>query len=240
MSGFRGIHPQSGEAGFDWRGGDPTRVEGLTDVVFGFALTLLVVSSAPPTTFADLREMLWGMPGFAAAFLMLLMLWHSHYIFFRRYGLTDGWTTILNAALLFIILFFIYPLKYLATMLSLFVRSVIEGEPTPPLSLVEARDALIMLSNAYAAVFAIFLALYMHALAQGRQLQLNPYEEALTRFGLAQQAIHVGVALTVVTAAASLPTPLAPMSGFLYCLIGPAIFLSGTLFLPSAKSRQAA
>jgi hypothetical protein len=73
-----------------------TRVEALSDMVFAFALTLLVVSSAPPSSFVDLNEQLWGFPGFAAAFAILLIIWHSHYIFFRRYALEDGWTTTLK------------------------------------------------------------------------------------------------------------------------------------------------
>lgn len=114
MLSTRALHPLKGERDFQWRGANPTRVEALTDMVFAFALTLLVVSSAPPGSFAELQAQLWGFPGFAAAFAILLLLWHSHYIFFRRFALEDGWTTTLNAALLFLILFFVYPLKYLA------------------------------------------------------------------------------------------------------------------------------
>ena len=112
------------------------------------------------------RILLWGFPGFAAAFAMLLMIWHAHYIFFRRYALEDNWTTTLNAGLLFLILFFVYPLKYLATMLSAFVRSVAEGAARAPLTLPEAQQSLMMLSAAYAAVFVMFLALYGHAAAK--------------------------------------------------------------------------
>src|SRR5690606_25175316 len=141
----RDLHPLKGEPEFSWRGAQPTRVEALSDMVFAFALTLLVVSNAPPASFGELHDLLWGFPGFAAAFAMLLMLWHSHYIFFRRYALEDRWTTTLNAGLLFLILFFVYPLKYLATMLSAFVRSVAEGAPAAPLTVIEGRDALIIL-----------------------------------------------------------------------------------------------
>jgi len=118
---IRELHPLKGEREFRWRGTQPTRVEALSDMVFAFALTLLVVSNAPPPSFTDLTELLWGFPGFAAAFAMLLMIWNMHYMFFRRYALEDGWTTTLNAGLLFLILFFVYPLKYLATMLLAFV-----------------------------------------------------------------------------------------------------------------------
>ena len=37
---------------FRWRGGAVSRIEGSSDCVFGFAITLLVVSLGVPSTFA--------------------------------------------------------------------------------------------------------------------------------------------------------------------------------------------
>jgi uncharacterized membrane protein len=235
MIGVRRLHPLKGEAEFAWRGGDPTRVEALSDMVFAFALTLLVVSNAPPSSFADLSDLLWGFPGFAAAFAMLLMIWHAHYIFFRRYALEDAWTTTLNAALLFLILFFVYPLKYLATMLSAFVRSVAEGAPRPPFTIYEAQDSLIILSAGYAAVFVMFLALHAHALAKADQLELTLRERQHTRFSCWQSTVHVIVGVSVVVAVQVLPMPWPPFAGFLYALIGPLMYLGGGFFLPKVK-----
>jgi uncharacterized membrane protein len=235
MAGVRDLHPLKGERDFHWRGGDPTRVEALTDMVFAFALTLLVVSNAPPSSFSELRDLLWGFPGFAAAFAILLLLWHSHYIFFRRYALVDNWTTTINAALLFLILFLVYPLKYLATMLSLWLRSVIEGAPTAPMSIIEGRDALIFLSGAYAAVFLMFYALFAHAQRHADQLELTPRERQLTRFGKWQQAVHVFVGLLVVVCALTLQGRWAALAGFGYFLIGPLIMIAGAITAPDRK-----
>jgi len=235
MTSPRTLHPLKGEREFHWRGGSPTRVEALTDMVFAFALTLLVVSSAPPSSFEDLRSLLWGFPGFAAAFAILLLLWHSHYIFFRRYALEDGWTTTLNAALLFLLLFFVYPLKYLATMLSAFIASLAAGAPEAPLSMEEARSALMMMSGGYAMVFVMFAALYAHAGSKADRLELTPRERQLTRFGLWQQLVHVGVGASVVLAAAMLPIFWAPFAGFLYFFIGPLMVIGGAILAPNPK-----
>jgi uncharacterized membrane protein len=235
MNGIRALHPLKGEAEFRWRGGDPTRVEALSDMVFAFALTLLVVSNAPPGSFSELSDLMWAFPGFAAAFTMLLMIWHMHYIFFRRYALEDGWTTTLNAGLLFLLLFFVYPLKYLATMLSAFLRSVFEGAPRAPLSLDEARDSLIVLSSAYAAVFIMFLALYAHAYRKADQLDLGERERQLTRFACWQNGVHAIVGVTTAIAASLIPYPWSPFAGFIYFFIGPLIAIGGIILVPKAK-----
>lgn len=230
----------AGEAEFRWRGGAATRVEALSDLVFAFALTLLVVSSTPPSSFSELTDLLWGFPGFALAFTMLLLIWGAHYVFFRRYALMDARTVALNAALLFLILFFIYPLKYLATMFSAFVRSVAEGAPAAPFTVAEAQQALVLMSVAYAGVFLLFTALYAHALSRAEALGLDPRERALTRFSTIEQLIHVVVAAVACALALALPVMWAPYAGFLFFLIGPAIFIAGAVLVPSALVREPA
>ena len=71
---------------------DITRLEGFSDAVFGFALTLLVVSLDVPRSYAQLMDLMSGFLSFACCFALLLWLWHEHNIFFRRYGLQDGVT----------------------------------------------------------------------------------------------------------------------------------------------------
>ena len=45
---------------FRWRSHEISRVEGLSDAVFGFAITLLVVSLEVPKTFNELLEAMRG------------------------------------------------------------------------------------------------------------------------------------------------------------------------------------
>src|SRR5215813_5661399 len=100
------------EPHFRWRGGEITRVEGFSDAVFAFAITLLVVSLEVPRTFHELAQTLRGFVVFGVCFTLLIVVWHEHYVFFRRYGLQDSATIWLNAALLFVMLFYVYPLKF--------------------------------------------------------------------------------------------------------------------------------
>ena len=101
------------ETDFRLRGTEVTRVEAFSDVVFGFALTLLVVSLEVPHTFNQLLATMSGFVPFAISFAILAQVWWVHHNFFRRYGLQDGPTILLNLILLFVILFYVYPLKFL-------------------------------------------------------------------------------------------------------------------------------
>ncbi len=87
------------------------RIEGLADAVFGFALTLLVVSLEVPNTFDELLATMRGFFAFAISGWLLYSVWCDHYIFFRRYGLQDNATMHLSAVLLFVVLFYVYPLS---------------------------------------------------------------------------------------------------------------------------------
>src|SRR5260370_33914029 len=99
------IKQQTGaKTGFRWRGHEISRIEGLSDAVFAFAVTLLVVSIEVPKTFAELAATMRGFGAFAISFALLFMIWFNQYKFFRRYGLQDNLTVCLNGALLFVVL----------------------------------------------------------------------------------------------------------------------------------------
>ena len=102
---------------FRWRSHDISRIEALSDAVFAFAVTLLVVSLEVPKTFDELMHVMRGFGAFAICFTLLFVVWFNQYKFFRRYGLQDNVTLILNAMLLFVVLFYVYPLKFVFSFL---------------------------------------------------------------------------------------------------------------------------
>src|SRR5262245_1117717 len=99
------------EGHFRWRGGgEISRVEGFTDAVFAFAVTLLVVALEGPRTFEGLLDVVRGFPAFIICFTFLMIFWNAHFRYHRRYGLEDVFTRVLTMAILVLVLFFVYPL----------------------------------------------------------------------------------------------------------------------------------
>ena len=100
------------------RRAETSRLEGFSDAVFAFALTLLVVSLQVPSSFDELVRTLRSFIAFAASFAALIWIWYLHRQFFRRFGLGDGPMIVLNSTLLFVVLLYVYPLKFLSTLSS--------------------------------------------------------------------------------------------------------------------------
>ncbi len=102
---------------FRFRGHEVRRIEAFSDAVFAFAVTLLIVSLEVPKNFEELMITMRGFFAFGVSFVLLMMIWYEQNIFFRRYGLDDFTTTVLNCTLIFLVLFYVYPLKFLFTLI---------------------------------------------------------------------------------------------------------------------------
>ena len=187
------------EEGFRHRGIEITRIEGFSDAVFAFAVTLLIVSLEVPKTFTELVETMKGFIAFACGFALLVWIWYNQYIFFRRYGLHDGATIVYNSVLLFVVVFFVYPLKFLFTFLVkaytgattdvLLPTGVIE-----PAILPNQTVALMTIYGAgYVAIFGVFALLYFHAYKKGNELGLNELEQLDTRSAIIQYLLNIGI-----------------------------------------------
>lgn len=170
-----------------FRNREVSRLEGLSDTVFGFAITLLIVSLEVPRTSTELIETMRGFIAFAFTFFVLFTIWFRQFNFFRRYGLEDTVTIMLNGALLFVVLFFIYPLKFLATWIvgrlmggSKMVQvagggmeAIVKHEHMPWLFAIYGLG--------FAAVFGVFALLYGHAQTKSDELGLTELELWETR-----------------------------------------------------------
>lgn len=64
-----------------------------------------------PQPFEELLEALKRVPAFAASFAIIVMFWHGHYRWSRRYGIEDTVSVVLGLTLVFLTLVFLYPLR---------------------------------------------------------------------------------------------------------------------------------
>lgn len=211
----------NGEKGFHWRGGEITRLEGFSDAVFAFALTLLVVSLEVPKTFHELMDAMRGFVGFGACFSLLAIVWFNHYRFFRRYGLQNPWAVFLNCMLLFFVLFYVYPLKFLFS-ITLNGTGDVHG--------VEARALMIIYGLGYSAVFLVFALLYVHAWRKRDLLGLDELEQLKTRRSLVDALAMVSIGLISATMACLIPLQWVGLTGYFYFSIGVYFTIAGTIF----------
>jgi uncharacterized membrane protein len=209
------------EKNFRWRGHEISRIEGFSDAVFGFAVTLLVVSLEVPKTFTELKEVMQGFPAFGICFSLLLLVWRTHVHFFRRYGLQTAWASALNAILLFLVLFYVYPLKFLFTLV-VGHRSQAERMIEPG----QIASLMIIYGLGYAAIFLVFALLYVHAYRLRDAMHLNELEIFLTRRSIFQNLAMVGFGLASALLA-SLLGQHAGLAGFIYTFIGVYFTIEG-------------
>jgi uncharacterized membrane protein len=181
---------------FRWRSREISRLEGLSDAVFGFAITLLIVALEVPKTSGELLETMRGFAAFGLTFGVLYSLWYRQFMFFRRYGLEDSPTVALTGALLFVVLFFVFPLKFF---IGAMVNRLMGGGKTIRLPngtmerIIRPEHVPIMLSIYAAGLVAIsliFFLLYYHAYRKRQDLDLNELEVFDTRRSL-ESLLHI-------------------------------------------------
>jgi uncharacterized membrane protein len=184
-----------------WRGESASRLEGFSDAVFGFALTLLVISLEVPKTAAELIKTFQGVPAFGVSFLLLFSIWWHHCKFFRRYGLQDRLTVLLNGLVLFVVLVYVYPLKFL---FALSFRPFFEhgaAAPTPG----EVRWLISLYAGGFGTIFGLFALLTFHAYRLRDSLALTPAETFETLYTARRYLFIALPALLTVVLAYLLP-----------------------------------
>lgn len=214
--------------GFRWRGGDVSRIEGFSDAVFAFAMTLLVVSLEVPRSYADLLDTMRGFPAFGVCFALLLLVWHAHYTFFRRYGLEDLRTIVLNSILLFLIVFYVYPLKF---MFSYLIDSLLGFGPgmAGVMTRSEARALLLIYGGGFVAMFSTLTLLYDHAWRCRDRLELDEVERFDTLTSRQHYALSALVGVLSISIAVIGGERASFWAGMSYFLLGPAAGIHGAL-----------
>lgn len=217
--------------GFRLRGLDMTRTETFTDAAFAFAVTLLVVSiDQIPTSYDELVNAMLGIPAFAASFALIALFWYAHWKWSRRYGLEDLPTILLSFSLVFLILCYIYPLKYLfngmATWLS---GGRIQSAGQVSITLSNLYSIFAIYGAGFVALCIVIILLNLHAYRKREELKLN----AVERFDALGEAVAWSIVggVGVVSLGVALFTPPSRLAipGFVYVALPIVMPIHGAL-----------
>lgn len=193
-----------------------TRLEALSDGVFAFAATLMVVSLDLGESWVTLESKGLNLITFAVSFFVLIALWVVHYNYFRRAAYVDYQIIAYNTLLLFVVLYYVFPLKSLT-------NSWLGQEAI-------TREGLASLFQWYSLgfllIFLCFSLMYRRAFYKDksttRSLTLLFYSRHFALFvGVA--AISILLAYTKAGIRFGLP-------GFIYILLGPLCYFHSVRF----------
>jgi uncharacterized membrane protein len=217
--------------GFRYRGTEVSRLEGLSDGVFALAMTLLIVSVEVPKVFGDLLDVIKALPVFAICFVTLMWFWAEHHKYFRRYGLNDQTTIVLNSLLLFVILFYVYPLKFLITLVigGLVYHNVSNAAGVPMITGPQVPQLFLLYGIGFGCVALVFLLMHRHALLRRADLDLSPAEVVITTGELVKCAGLIAVAGLSIALAYLLPMH-AWLAGVVYALISVVEGIVGSIY----------
>jgi uncharacterized membrane protein len=217
-----------GEKNFQWRGMDVSRIENLSDIVFALVLALAATQSIPQS-FDELTGLWRDALSLAACFGLIIFLWRTHHVFFRRYDLQDSVVSTLNAVLLFLLLAYIYPLMFMTEFVVKLYTGGFSAESPPGsvLAYTQIKWLYLIYGGFFASVFGLFALLYAHALRHADDIGLNERERVYTRYEVEFAIGVLCLSVLIIVCAFALPTALSPFVGMAYSLMGLVAWVCG-------------
>jgi uncharacterized membrane protein len=174
----------------NYRGEATTRLDSLTDAVFGIAITLLIFNISEANSFNDLLLFAKSFPALLMSILFLILIWQEHVSFSLIYSTNSKPIRILNVFFITLVIFYIYPLKFLSRLLTnLFfntnLKLNIEGNEIPQL--------MIFYGTVTFAIYGILYLFYISVLRQKQKYDFTEYEVLYTKF----QSIRIIIMFSV-------------------------------------------
>ncbi|HEX7069211.1 MAG TPA: hypothetical protein VF190_00325, partial [Rhodothermales bacterium] len=140
--------------------------------------------------------------------------------------LQDRATIFLNACLLFVVLFYVYPLKFVAEGIAAFVFGVAPA-PGGFNGVNDLGTLFVLYGGGFVAIFTFVSALYRHAWSQRRELGLTDEEAYDARFYARHYAIFIGVGLVSMLLSWLGWGLSVGLPGWIYASLGPLCYLHG-------------
>lgn len=234
---FASLHHEQ----FRHRSEEILRIEALSDAVFAFSVSLLVAALEVPQTFDELTIILKGAIPFFATVSLVFIFWYQQYKFFRHYGLNDIKIIVLNLVYLALILFYIYPLKFLfsvllsaSTGIDLFPKAAEKGLAV--LSNDDFPKLIGLFSVGYLLIWMLLFFMHSIALKSAKELELNEYETAYT---IKETRGALWNAMVGLVAIIFLMTGLTWLPGLCYLTIPLLLFINEKMFSRKIKKVKA-
>lgn len=206
--------------GFRLRGMDVTRTETFTDAAFAFALTLLVVSiDSIPSTYEELWFAVQGIPAFGLSCALLFLFWHGHWNWSRRYGLEDFASMVLSFFLVFVMLCYIYPMKYVTSIFVTWISDRRLAVGADINSMDELYGIFTIYSIGFVALCIAILLLYLRVWIIRGDLQLDAVERHVTRSEIGSWTILASVGMLAILMGLFAPHHLWTVPGWAYLIL---------------------
>lgn len=189
-----------------------SRLESVSDAVFAFAATLMVVNIGSNAAITSFKEELPNFISFAVSFFVMMAIWKVHYNFFRRTDFIDNWIITFNMLLLFTVLFYIFPIRSLIT----------AGSGTARITIDNFAGIFQMYSIGFTLIFLCFCLMYFRAFKKEKSLKLLFYSRHFLLFVIVGV---VSVLLAIFKVGLYYGVP-----GFIYAFLGPLCYFHSIKF----------
>lgn len=132
------IESQKVDDQLTYKGEENTRLNNLTDAVFGIALALLIFNVSDADSFSDLVVFAKSFPAILLSIVLLYLVWKEHVTFTQLFAINGFKLQFLNIIFIALVIFYVYPLRFLTKLLTsmlfkLEIEMKIEGNEIPDL-----------------------------------------------------------------------------------------------------------
>ncbi|HSH28125.1 MAG TPA: TMEM175 family protein [Wenzhouxiangella sp.] len=202
------------------RGRAMTRLDTFTDAAFAFAVTMLAISiDEVPGSYPELVAALKSAPAFIASFAILMLYWRAHQNWSERYGLDDLPSVLLTAALVMVVMIYVYPLRIImGTAFSTLSAGWLPSRF--PLESIEQYRALVSIfAVGFVAMSGLIAGLYLHAWRCQEQLAMGARERFDTAAEALAWSIVAAVGVLSLLLAWTLPDRWLAVPAWIYCVL---------------------
>ena len=156
---------------------------------------------------------------------MLICIWLVNFKFHRRFGLEDGMTIFLNSLFIFVVLFFIYPLKFLAQVLInwgvMHLGFGVEFD-VGFTGVIDSHSLFIIYGFGGFLIWFTIILMYIHAYRKRDVLELDNKELQITKDVILANSV---VCFIIICSMILAINKIDAWTGIIYMFITPLIFL---------------